>query len=378
MLPPEEARPTEQREEPQHPFLTSPQTPRTTSPTLPETILPQLPELFPPPPFTPAHPVFTHLASIAHAESEQLRASAEAYVRKVLQDKIAEVQAAETKLKQDVERMWSTFKSVVQKLEEEDVAPPLRLKTRRSSSRGRGPTASVRVTDFVPTPSPPPRQTHRAAAPSQSALSASLATSNLQDVMRGRGRAQSPTTGSKSPSRAARTDSPSTASSKTLGMTINGEAEIREAHRRNMDQSLDVATSFKYMMDLSAHMDAAARVPQPVQEEDEEDTAHDVPSPSTSAVPRGRSPRAGKSAIKKPKANGDAAPAAAPKAPGSPVRKPQEANASQQPEPTTPTKGKRKVTFDVEPDVAIIPDTTVKTPSPRVELPEGTWYKCDP
>ncbi|KIP07675.1 hypothetical protein PHLGIDRAFT_127453 [Phlebiopsis gigantea 11061_1 CR5-6] len=349
-------------------FLSPPQSVRPSSPTLPESILPHLSELFPPPPFTPTHPVFVHLSSLATAESEKLRASAEEHLRKVLQEKISEVQAAETKLKQDVERIWDNFKHVVQKLEGGDVTlPRIGLRTRRSSSRGRGPTASVRVIDFVPTPSPPARQTSRAAAPAHSALSASLATSTLQNAMWQRGRSRSPGASNRSPARTIRPDSPSTASSKTLGMPINGEAEIREAHRRNMDESVDMATSFKYMMDIGAHIEAA-RIPPAVQEEADEDEAQaDVPSPSTSAVPRGRSPRAGKSAIKKAKPNGDVD---AVKEAGSPVRN--GTDNSPPKETTTPTKGKRKVTFDVKPDVAIISTAPSKPSSSKGDVPEGT------
>jgi hypothetical protein len=336
--------------------------------SIPEKILPDLPELFPPPPFTPSHPVFAHLSAFAAAESGKLRVAAEDYLQQVLREKIAELQAAEAKLKADVDELWAHFKSVVNKLEEGDAPTPrLRLKTRRSSSRGRGGTASVRMTNFVPAASPPPRQSHRSiSAPVQSALSVSLATSSLQAVMGSRERDSSPSTSSRSPTRVAGTDSPSTASSKTLGVPINGEAGIREAHRRNMDESIDVATSFRYMMDLSQHVEAA-RPPPPVQEVSEEDEVNEeVPSPSTSTVPRGRSPRANKSAIKKPKVNGDAVPT---NAAASPVGDGSESGAKET--STTPSKGKRKVTFDVEPDVAIIIDPSPNSRPSKASRPEG-------
>ena len=50
-----------------------------------------------------------HLASVATAESEKLRASAEEYLKRVLQEKIAEVQATEAKLKQDVDNYGPTL-----------------------------------------------------------------------------------------------------------------------------------------------------------------------------------------------------------------------------------------------------------------------------
>lgn len=354
-----------------HAFLSPPQSARPSSPEIPETLLPHLPDLIPPPPFTPTHPVFTHLAACATAESERLRAEGDAHMKRELQKTITAIQAEEALLKQSVERLWARFKGVVQKFEEEDTAAPprIRLKTRRSSSRGRGTAASVRVTDFVPTPSPPPRQS-RLSAPAPSALSASLATSNLQGAMAHRQRELSPpkSTSSKSPTRVPRTNSPSTASSKTLGIPISGEAEIREAHRRNMDESLDVATSFKYMMDLAQHVEV--RPPPSVAEEpEEEDSNVEVPSPSTSTVPRGRSPRAGKSAIKKPKTNGDVV---ATKEPGSPV--PEHSPPKEQ---TTPTKGKRKVTFDVKPDVVTIADASPQSPPPQADRPEEEVFDME-
>ena len=308
--------------------------------------------------------MFVHLSSFAIAESEKLRASTEEYLKSVLQEKIAEVQAIEAKLKQDVDQLWANFRSVVRKLEDGDAsALPPRLKTRRSSSRGRGPVASVRVTDFVPTSSPPPRQMSRPSAHLPSALSASLATSTLQDAMQHRLRNPSPKASSASPTRTAQTDSSPAASSGTLGIPINGEAENREAHRRNMDERVDYATSYRYLMDLESQMEAN-RIPEPVQEEDEDQ--NEDPSPSPTAVPRGRSPRAGKSAIKKPKANGDAD---AVKEAGSPERN--EPDKSPAKEATTPTKGKRKVTFDVKPDVAIIATSSSKHSS-KTDIPEGT------
>ena len=337
---------------------------------MPEKILPDLPDIFPPPPFTPSHPVFVHLAAVAAGESEKRRASTEEYLQQVLREKLAELQAAEAKLKRDVDQLWTNFKDVVNKHEDNDSsAPRLRLRQRQSGSRGRGAAASVRLTDFVPAVSPPPRQIHRPSAPAQSALSASLATSNLQSVMRHRDRDSSPSASSRSPTRVARTDSPSTASSKTLGMPINGEAEIREAHRRNMDESVDVATSFRYMMDFAQHIEAARAPPTVPEVAEEDEESNDVPSPSTSTVPRGRSPRASKSAIKKPKANGEAAPKHEDKQSSS-VPNGAENGAPKEVD-TTPTKGKRKVTFDVEPNVAIIADVEPKPPPQKATRPEG-------
>ncbi|KAJ3559213.1 hypothetical protein NM688_g479 [Phlebia brevispora] len=76
----------------------------------PRAILPPLPALFPPPPFTPAHPVFTHLSAAATAESDRIRAAAEEELKTIVAQKVAEIKASEDKLKEEVERLWLTFK----------------------------------------------------------------------------------------------------------------------------------------------------------------------------------------------------------------------------------------------------------------------------
>ena len=157
-----------------------------------------------------------------------------------------------------------------------------------------------------------------------------------------------------------RHDSPSTASSRTFGVAINGEAEIREAHRRNMDESLDTATSFKYMMDIGAHVNSRKPdVPEAIPDDDE---SPEVVQP-TAMLHRGRSPRAGKSAIKKPPADNVS----------TDTQQPPQANEEAQTlrqENTTP-KGKRKVTFDVQPEVAIIATAASVSKSRKGSRPEG-------
>lgn len=77
-----------------------------------EKILPELPQLFPPPLFTLDHPAFAHLASVATAESKKLCDSAEEALRMAVHEKHLEVQAAETKLQQDIKHLWTNFNLV--------------------------------------------------------------------------------------------------------------------------------------------------------------------------------------------------------------------------------------------------------------------------
>ncbi|KAI0346772.1 hypothetical protein BDW22DRAFT_1480515 [Trametopsis cervina] len=341
-------------------------------PSSPRSILPHIPALFPPPPFAPSHPVYVHLSGLATAQSEKLRTEAENQLRKILDEKVTELKATEATLKQDVENLWSIFKQAVEKIgESSPIVKPIR---RRSSARNgetgvNGVSTSVRVRDFVPAATPPPRAAVASSAPPVSALSASLATSSLHNAMAstkpnglndgGHIRSLSETRAS-----AARSGSPSTASSRTLGLPINGEAEIREAYRRNMDQSLDIATSFKYMMDIGAHVQA--REPDVPETVTEEADSTGTSSPQSNVPPRGRSPRAGKSAIKKPKTEVD------PAATAEQSTTQQEGGAQTGPETTTP-KGKRKVTFDVKPDVAFIALDTPKAAKNGAKIEEAVF-----
>ncbi|KAK7696035.1 hypothetical protein QCA50_000676 [Cerrena zonata] len=140
-------------------------------------------------------------------------------------------------------------------------------------------------------------------------------------------------------------------------MNIPNEAiSIREAYRRNMDESKDIATSYKYVMEMDQLAGQAAIV----------DDASLIPTntvPSVEDAPRGRSPQ--KSAVKKlsiPEASGSGSnlqPINADTKDGDKQEeKPVEAKDKKGVASTvgTPDKGKRKVTFVVHPDVAIIDD----------------------
>ena len=302
-----------------------------------------------------------------------MRDEAEEYLRKVVQDKVAELEAEEFKLKQQVELLWVSYKQNIS--ESASTANGYRgtsgaAKSHQSTpSRTRivspgpghvnGTSASVRIREFVPLPNVPRRPSGVISPPQHSALSSSLATTNFHHP-----RAQSesharqsstggsspppysPSQGSGSPSRHSATGAASlaTASSRTLNVAPDTVAlSIRDAHRRNMDENLDTATSYRYQTDLRAEMEAEMERGRALQREVEPASPAEPPAASGStAPPRGRSPRTSKSAIKKPKANGDSA---------SPSTK---RSTSGEGDKETPTKGKRKVTFDVRPDVAII------------------------
>lgn len=82
-------------------------TPQTTTPS-PQ--LSNLPELFPPPPFVPNHPVFSHLSRTAKKQSSTLRAQAEDDIKAYVEAKRREVLAKESGLKSEVNALWKTWK----------------------------------------------------------------------------------------------------------------------------------------------------------------------------------------------------------------------------------------------------------------------------
>lgn len=342
--------------------------------------------LFLAPPFTPSHPVFIHLSSVAAAQSEKARDAAEEYLSKIAEEKAAEIKVVEAGLKREVELLWSKFKENLEAAHQDGSTtsqPSSSLSGRRLSHTiwsgltspgadgASGHPSSVRISEFVPVQNIP-RRTSSVVSPRQvtSTLSASLASTSFHypraqgperavaSARDGSTRSSSPSSQSVTPpslsrSSTTRVVSPSTASSRTVAaMAINGNESIsiREAYRRNMDQSKDIATSFRYVVDMEQQAMAHLTHREPSPPVDASTSVNGAENSSVVSAPRGRSPRAGKSSFKKGKA---------------------EAIASQPEEnrPTTPTqtshdgedtspRGKRKVTFDVKPAVAIIDEET--------------------
>ena len=370
--------------------------------------LPALPPLFLAPPFTPSHSVFRHVSSVASEVSSKLREEAEEYLAKVVRDKVAELEAAENNLRAEVEAIWAQWKQAISKAEQEANEKKRNRNNNRQSGNFSGPTsptspgqgnglpASVRITSFVPQGSPNRSTTSASVSrTTTSALSASLATSTFHHPKalaerngstsgtasangsrtspQRQGTSTEPTTPSTQRAR-----SPATASSRTLAMNIPTEAvSIREAYRRNMDESKDIATSFKYVMEMDQLAGQAALV----------DDASLIPVntvPSVEDVPRGRSP---KSAIKRvsigePSGSGTNSQQAdvSKNENGKLEEKKPEAKIKEDAAPTvdSPSKGKRKVTFVVNPDVTIIDDEPTRESETKKDASVGEEGKVLP
>ena len=120
-----------------HDHLTS------TTPILPETkiaippshvFMPDLPPFLPPPPFTPSHPIFLHLASIATAASDALRKTARANIEDFTRRELAKVEDQECQLKAQVEHLWSNIRECLNKAQRErDASQNAALRSKRRS-----------------------------------------------------------------------------------------------------------------------------------------------------------------------------------------------------------------------------------------------------
>ncbi|VDC07279.1 unnamed protein product, partial [Peniophora sp. CBMAI 1063] len=203
-----------------------------------------LPPLFAPAPFTPSHPVFAHLASVAQERSQALRNDAQAKLARMAADLKADVTRDETALRREVEALWLSFNNSLSD------ATPLAKAPASVTIPSPEPRSPVREREagFAPTPRVSPPATPSAPGRPQSALSASLSTSAFHHP---RASASGFSTVKVPHSRSI--SSPGVASDATF---VDTEAVLRGSFRRNLDQDKDVAASFKYTLDLGAEIAA--------------------------------------------------------------------------------------------------------------------------
>ncbi|KAF7355747.1 SET domain-containing protein [Mycena sanguinolenta] len=82
--------------------------------------LAHLPPLFLPPPFTPGHQVFVHLATLAKEQSDAHRAAAENEMAEIVRNKTAQLARTEARLRRQVETLWRRFRDGRQSVEQTD------------------------------------------------------------------------------------------------------------------------------------------------------------------------------------------------------------------------------------------------------------------
>lgn len=317
-------------------------------PPITATHLPPLAPIFPPPPFTPSHPAFLHISSVAVAESERIRASAEQYLAKITLDKVREIEDQENQLRRQAESLWVRFRETLETFEAEkrDMSHKRRDSGKWvSSSRTTSPIKEnsgtpVSVNDFVPTAVTVPRLNPASGSitPRASALSASLATTSFHHP-RENMNSGSPSIRAPSSTSVETEGSLSTASSKTLANQGNQRLEevndILEPFRRDMNEAKDVATSL-LVLDLEAQMvrREQQRAAQEKAKAESDNQGNPPVGPSTQPQPPPSKPN-GMARHTIPGLNDMSTPD----------------NFVSSPESK---KGKRKVTFDVQPDVVTI------------------------
>ncbi|KAJ3573691.1 hypothetical protein NP233_g2269 [Leucocoprinus birnbaumii] len=223
----------------------------TPTPTIPESYLSHLPPLLPPPPFTPSHPAFIHILSVAERDSQNIRTAANQELVKIVRAKAAEVEEKEAELKAQLERLWLKFKHGQEKiqLERPHVAPSSAswpTPARTSDHRSNGVKAPVAIPGFNPvsisvppqiTPPPPPRK---------SWLSQSLAgTSSIHEAM-----------GNRSAHGTSASEGASMRSSPTLVPHSMNEREITSVLQfgRKVDDSINTAVSYRYFLNMDEEM----------------------------------------------------------------------------------------------------------------------------
>ncbi|KIL70399.1 hypothetical protein M378DRAFT_67776 [Amanita muscaria Koide BX008] len=296
------------------------------------------------PAFTPSHPVFQHLASKASTESKILRSETEEYITRVVKEKRAEVERAEDELRDQVEAVWFKFKMTVDNIKKEKDKP--KAPSRPFPPRGshevaipdspQGPRVAIR--EFVPVSTPPAR-----ISPSEgtrpSALSASLATSSFHHP-KAVADAQAPAREQNGSNHSQ--SSSSTADSATLvrSPSREGASNVLQFRRTN-DDTLNTAVSFKYFLDLEAEIERKKK-----ERLDEANRKYQAqPEVGPSGVSEGPVVNGKKPEHKKPKEHETVR--------VKHVQVDTEGSIVEASE-KSPAKGKRHVTFDVEPEVVTI------------------------
>ena len=310
--------------------------PRTPSPNPPVTYLNKMKPFISPPPFTPSHPVFLYLASKAGARSEGLRSEAEEYISRVVREKLAEVENAEDELRDQVEAVWFKFRAALDtvkrdksKMTPRNLATCVNHEAMSDASQG----ARVAIREFVPT-SPP---TARAISPSEvsrvSALSVSLATSSFHHP-RAASDPQLPKPEANGSMRSRSSHSSGDPATGVRSPPREGAANVLQFPRK-IDDTLNTAVSFKYFLDLEEEI---GRKKKERLKEANREYRPDI-GPSQAPAVNGKTPG------EKPKEHDTS--------PGKHVQVDTEGSIVEARE-KSPAKGKRHVTFHVEPEVVTI------------------------
>lgn len=221
-----------------------------------QTSLPALRPLFFPPPFTPSHPIFMHLASIANEESQNLRGTAEQRIADFVKAETAAIEAKEQSLRHQVEVFWTTYMDHLNALQGEPSKQSSNVARSSVSHGGFGPgglgtaiSSSVSIRNFDPVPISPPLSPP-SSGPRTSALSASLATSTFHHLNTNEARTHS---SGYCESASSHTLSTSSESLTLIPDAVPVASNILQ-YKRNVNDDINTQASYRYFVNLEEDM----------------------------------------------------------------------------------------------------------------------------
>ena len=278
-----------------------------------------------------------------------MRDAAEDYLVRVTQEKLAEIKTHERRLRQQTESLWSQFRQGLERFggDKRNNLNHGRKESTKWNGQGNSPSPGtfVTVNDFVPTAALHQRPNGGDLTPKASALSASLVNSGFHHPREQRSQNLSSSPRPAAPPNPSETvTSPVTASSLTLTNYIEMDEanDILEPFKRDMSDSKDLATSF-LVLNLEAEMESrwrAARLETVPESSAQGAKRTDTTVPEVTQHIKDTTKAINgvdRNLTQNPQPNPDHSPSAE-TALTSPKAK----------------KGKRKVTFDVQPDVVTI------------------------
>jgi hypothetical protein len=228
---------TESQEPLYHPSPPIPSSP----PPAPQ-LFANLKPVFQPPPFTPSHPVYIHLSSLATQRSQALRDAAEQRLMEQLQNEIAAIDKLDSELRTNVDRLWKKFREGVAQIQAkhpQPVAKPRPDSREKHSYQGTPSKLSNtprQIRDFTPTGVQP--AVFSPPGPRLSALSASLKTTSFHH----------PKASQEFSSGTQTNDMSFAAQDKGKASSVpDGDANVLN-FRRNFEDQTDYATSYRYFV----------------------------------------------------------------------------------------------------------------------------------
>ena len=293
-----------------------------------------------------------YLASVANEESQNLRGAAEQRIADFVKAEVAAIEAKEQSLRQQVEVFWTTYKDHLNALQGEPSKQTLNVPRSHVSHSGFGPgglgaaisNSSVSIRNFDPVPISPPLSP-LSSGPRTSALSASLATSTFHHLNTNEARTHS-------------SGNSGSASSHTLSTTYSRSPTLVPdavpvasnnvlQFKRNINDDINTQASYRYFVNLEEDMARYKRSQELALKEQQAEASKQVQQAPT---------QAGSSGV-----NGNLKHKTVVQATKSQTT--MEDGSARHEETILPRerdKGKRKVTFDVEPAVMTIKEADAK------------------